>query len=154
MRDIENIIEDGVAALERLLREAFDAGIAHGHQWAKDELRARVDSVFNETPPQPETHVLTAKGGLFSVSGVRAEATITRAAPGTVKPTIIRLIQEANPHGISTDDLIENTGFKPNSVRGTVSTLQAEGIISKIENKWHITGNLLLQGAETNKGAV
>ncbi|MGC1863157.1 MAG: hypothetical protein WA733_19080 [Methylocystis sp.] len=64
---------------------------------------------------------------------------ITRATPGTVKPTIERLIEEAWG-GISTNDLIVKTGFKENSVRATLTTLGRDGFAEKRGDKWFKRG--------------
>ena len=155
MRDISEIIKDGSDALERLLREAFDAGVAHGRHSAVAEVRAKFDTILGGPAiPQP-TFTLEAEPGHFAISGAPAEVAVTRAAPGTVKPTILRTVIDANFSGITTEELIERTGFKATSVRGTVSTLQMDGAIKKIAGRWYSAESLLANdGTETNKGSV
>lgn len=53
-----------------------------------------------------------------------------RAAPGTVKPAILKLIKE-HPDGLSKSQIVNLTGIKPNSVRGTLWSLNQEGVIGK-----------------------
>jgi len=58
-----------------------------------------------------------------------------RAPSGTVKPAIKELIEKA-PNGIRASDIIERTGFKDNSVRGTLSALRAEGFAERHGEVW------------------
>lgn len=162
MRDISEIIKDGGAALERLLREAFDAGVEHG----REGLRAQLARLLNTTPPQPSflgsatnEYDREPPGNPINVTpetvARAAQHVMKRALPGTVKPTILKMIDDDHLFGISTEQLIERTGFKPNSVRGTVSTLQAEGLIEKFGTQWHSVKKAPdADGAEMNKGAT
>jgi hypothetical protein len=150
MRDISDIILDGGTALERLLREAFDAGVEHGRNDAVALLKQQIVGFLAN--PQP---TFLGSAAVPDTLDTETEEKQPRAAPGTVKPTIIRMITDGGLFGTTTEELIERTGFKPNSVRGTVSTLQSEGIITKHGDRWHTTEKILSESAaETNKGAT
>jgi DeoR/GlpR family transcriptional regulator of sugar metabolism len=55
--------------------------------------------------------------------------TSTKAPPGTVRPAIVKMIEQSP--GVSTEQILAATGFKENSVRGTLSTLHKEGKITR-----------------------
>lgn len=124
MRPISEIIKDGGSKVEALLREAFDAGVVAG----REDVRRQLEGFFSATSPLGEPEIVPAGRTIAPI--------VARAAPGTVKPTILQRIKDAKAIGLTTEELIEQTGFKANSVRGTVSTLQAEGMIQRMGNRW------------------
>jgi hypothetical protein len=134
MRRLGDILSDGSASLEALLKEAFDAGKAEAAAEMRAKMAVVIDNVSGgstDTPP----HEASSKAAKLLAS-VPTQVSEGRATPGTVKPHIISLISQAGSNGISTDELISVTGFKPNSVRGTVSTLQIENTIRRVGNRW------------------
>ena len=59
----------------------------------------------------------------------------TKAPPGTVRPAILNMIEQSS--GVSTEQIMTATGFKENSVRGTLSTLHKERKIARnAEGQW------------------
>lgn len=145
-RTLESIIADaipGADALRARLTEAFEAGRAQGKREASNEVRTKLvgffdnmeapDSVSVMTQVEGETHPLPAQSQLHTTNGARA-------TPGTVKPTIARIISAA-PDGLTTEDIVKQTGFKENSVRGTLHNLRTEKTIKKRENRW-FAGNI------------
>lgn len=122
MRELNEILKSGGVTLERLLREAFEAGVAAG----REDIRRQLQGFF-DAPSSRRGH-----------PAIVVAPSDVRAAPGTVKPTILRHIEESSFQGITTEELIAETGFKPNSVRGTVSTLQSERAIAKVGDKWFV----------------
>lgn len=142
MRSISDIIKDGGSKLEALLREAFEAGVVAG----RDDVRRQLEGFFTAPVSLGVSRTSTA----ISVGATTAH----RAAPGTVKPTILHSVAESNLDGVTTEGLIVMTGFKPNSVRGTVSTLQSEGSIRRIGDRWFATPVAELIEHQTNKGGV
>ena len=66
-------------------------------------------------------------GGVANIEG--------RAPVGTVKPAIKVLIENA-ANGIRATQIIEKTGFKENSVRGTLAALKAEGFAQRRGERW------------------
>jgi hypothetical protein len=56
-----------------------------------------------------------------------------KAPPGTVKPAILRMLDDS---ALSTEQIIRITGFKENSVRGTLSTLLKAGEIERNGGYW------------------
>jgi hypothetical protein len=136
MRQIGDILSEGRASIEALLREAFAAGRAE----AAAEMRAKMADMINSVTDIPMTGGASSSyiNARFNPNiGFSPPVTVERrASPGTVKPEILRLIREASAGGISTDELIAATGFKPNSVRGTVSTLRIEHAIERVGDRW------------------
>ena len=55
--------------------------------------------------------------------------------PGTVKPTILKLVMDT-PGGLPTEEIIAKTGFKENSVRGTLSGLLKLGQVFRSGKNW------------------
>lgn len=143
MRDISKIIEEGGSALERLLREAFESGVAHG----REEVRRQLEGFLGAPAPLPaRKEIVTAANDVHSPP---------RATPGTVKPSILQLVQDNDGcGGITTEAVIDKTGFKPNSVRGTLSTLALEKTIIKIGDKWRLVANAAQEGAVTDKAPL
>jgi len=126
MREIETILSDATAALRSLLEEAFKVGKAEGRREAAEEFKSKIAAVLGGEPAP----------SLASAPPVATPATEEgRATPGTVKPTIMRLIAEA-PNGLTTQELTERTGFKHNSIRGTLWTLKHEGAVLREDNRW------------------
>jgi hypothetical protein len=155
MRRLSDILSDGSASIEVLLKEAFEAGKAEAAAEMRAKMTAVLDSVAGSadasrnTPSgvSPRLAVAIVADDIMS----RVAAPERRAVPGTVKPEIIRLIRESGSEGVSTEDLISRTGFKPNSVRGTVSTLQLEHTIQKMGNRW-VSADLIEAAAVESPG--
>jgi hypothetical protein len=123
MDELEKIIEAATQDLRKRLQEAYAAG---GENVRRELLavlspgnRHHIDIAAVTASPKPS-------------GGER------RAAPGTVKPTILKLIEEASflDDGISAAEIIRKTGFKENSVRGTISTLRIEKVIEQRGDRW------------------
>jgi hypothetical protein len=160
MRDLKDILSSGSASIVALLQEAYDAGLASGKASAESDLKARVATLFELSPVEPTTATATATdhgaraatpkpADLVKDFGTALAQGSQRAAPGTVKPQILKLITD-HPLGFSTEELIAVTGFKPNSVRGTLSTLQSEGAIGKVEGVWATAQWILTEGAKAS----
>ncbi len=144
MRQLSDIISDGNAATEALLKEAFEAGKAAAAAEMRAKMAAVIDMVEGKgtfTKPGPRGLDVGSIGvgaivGSPLISAPSSALLEGRATPGTVKPAIVSLIKQAGGNGITTDELIEITNFKPNSVRGTVSTLHTEKTIRRIGDRW------------------
>jgi hypothetical protein len=110
--------------LRKLLEEAFEAGRADGKREITDLLSnvLRPQEIVPIGTPMPLLHAGIANGD-------------GRARSGTVKPAIKELI-EKSPNGIRASDIIERTGFKDNSVRGTLAALRAEGFAERHGEVW------------------
>ena len=127
MRTLKDILASGSASIEALLKEAFEAGKAE----ASSEMRARISAAID---------IATLSGPLATTSALppleQPASPEGRASPGTVKPALLSLIKHAGSDGITTDELVDYTKFKPNSVRGTISTLHGEHAIRKVGDRW------------------
>ena len=125
---IEAILSRSLAALRGVIKDAYNAGREDMRRELMALLSAsieRSDVVPKEEPPG---------------ANIAAQRSAARATPGTVKPTLLEMIAEATGlgTGVSTADLVRQTNFKENSVRGTLSTLRSEGKIEQRSDLWFI----------------
>lgn len=123
---IEKILTRATRDFRMRLEEAFEAG---GAKMRRDLLTAlkRDDVAFD----------VALRG--MSDSNVGQDKFGERAPLGTVRPTIQRLIARYD-HGISASEIIEQTGFKVNSVRSTLATLRREGLAERHGDLWVHSG--------------
>jgi hypothetical protein len=119
---IEKILALATQDFRRRLEEAFEAG---GATMRRDLLAAL---------QQDDVALDIALRGLTDAN-VEQETFGRRAPSGTVRPTIRRLIARYKD-GISTSDIIKQTGFKVNSVRSTLATLRREGLAQRSGDLW------------------
>lgn len=131
MRTLESIISEAAESQQAAIREAFEAGRAVGQQEASADLMAKITGLLSANQarqtvlPDPVPHPPSPQ----------AEASDKRAPTGSVKPAIAKVIAES-PKGVTADEIVGLTGFKPNSVRGTLWTLGNEGTIVKRQGRW------------------
>lgn len=135
-----------------LLRQAAELGFEHGKQTAAAELRQKVVSALElgaeagaanmaaslgalAIEPQTEHSVSRPDLVLRTSDGRTMHVEVKRAAPGSVKPIVERMVRE-HP-GLSVDDIQGRTGIKRNSVRGTLWTLSTEGIVERRDDGWY-----------------
>jgi hypothetical protein len=107
----------------RALAEAY----AIGREDMKRELMAVLSP---SSPDRARTSV-----GLGIKNPAIVPHAVGKLPPGTVKPTILKLVMDA-PGGISTEEIISKTGFKENSVRGTLSGLLKLGQVFRSGKNW------------------
>ena len=130
-KDIQNV---GRIAMDDAIFQAYNAGLSEGRREA-EELRAKMAAILG-TPMMSPGEIATVSVGDMAIASDQLEASVVpRVTPGTVKPGILKIIHET-PSGITTKDIIARTGFKPNSVRGTLSTLATENAIAKQGDLW------------------
>jgi hypothetical protein len=98
------------------LKEAYDLG--------RDDMRRELMVVLGAP--------VSTTGGSLGANDVRR--TDAKAPPGTVRPVILAMIKRAD--GLLTEQILKETGFKENSVRGTLSTLQKQGEIERAAGRW------------------
>ena len=148
MRQLDEIASDVPGLIQPLLSEAYEAGRKAGYQEASAALKAKLFGVLKDGSDEvalPTESSFLSEGG--SVSGDEPDSALTmsdrttprRATPGSVKPAILKYLSDSRG-GLSVDDIVTATGFKPNSVRGTLWTLGNEGSASKRLGKWFISG--------------
>jgi IclR helix-turn-helix domain len=118
---IENILSRATQDIRKQLEEAFEAGRAT----ERDGMKREIVAFLSHKEPSPD----------IALAGSSAAISVGRASPGTVKPAIMALIKKA-PKGIRTAEIIERTGFKENSVRGTLSTLRRKGFADQRGSLW------------------
>ena len=119
---IEKILALATESFRKHLKEAFEAG---GAKVRRDLLAALA---------QDDVALDIALHGLTDTIGEQEEFGL-RARLGTVRPTIMRLI-ERSKDGISASEIMQKTGFKVNSVRSTIATLRREGLVEKSGSLW------------------
>lgn len=132
MRDLNDIISASTGALGALLQEAFEAGRALGRTEAAADLKAKISGLLG-------SDVASVTGTVAAPVSRTVEPSVSsekRATSGSVKPTIARIIAEAVDTGLTTEEVVTITGFKPNSVRGTLWGLGNDGLAVKREGRW------------------
>jgi len=135
--DFDTIALDAADALRPFLEKAFEAGRAVGREEATAELRARLSDLvgpLEAAPTAPEPKRVFASGS-FTLPRYGAPAEGARATPGTVKPAIFNLIR-SHPNGIRQDDIRRLSDVKANSIRGTLYSLQKDGVIERRGERW------------------
>lgn len=148
-RELAAIISDAATSLRPLLQEAFEAGRRVGHDEgrrdASEELRSRLSGIFEETSGQgkPEIHPAEA---VRSPSAVVSD--VERAPVGTVKPMVLKMLRE-NPSGLSVAELTARTGFKKNSVRGTLWGIKQDGDAERRGERWFAIAKERAAGLES-----
>lgn len=137
MSDLESILSSATEVLRPLLTRVYEAGLERGRHEGAEALRAKLSDILQSDPSDPVQQSAPERKTPFEVrKGVPVVP--SRAAPGSVKPFILDLI-EKRP-GLSANeigDIAERSGIKPNSVRGTLWTLGNEGSIEKRDGKWY-----------------
>jgi predicted Rossmann fold nucleotide-binding protein DprA/Smf involved in DNA uptake len=97
-----------------------------GREEASADLKAKIAGLLSGEPPK--TIKLVASDLLVGSD--------KRAVSGSVKPTIERMIAESGRKGVTAEEILKATGFKPNSVRGTLWTLGSNGFAVKRNGRW------------------
>lgn len=130
MTDITDAYREAAEAIKPAIDAAFKRGYAAGVLAAQENFLKALSQIdttyFPEIAPAAQTSV-----GHFE-RALTQKSSDARAIPGTVKPTIIRLLSQ-HPGGLTTKRIAEITGIKQNSVRGTLWNLQQENEVSKSE---------------------
>jgi hypothetical protein len=131
-KELTDIMADTAEGFEAVLRRAFEAGRIHGRRQAARAFRERlmrvVDPDLEEEGLAPDAQSSGAPTAVEQPSGARA-------VPGSVKPAVERTVRD-NP-GLTTEQIQARTGFKINSVRGTLWALSAQDkTIEKREGRW------------------
>ena len=119
--ELDKLASRASADLTRLLREAYEIG----REDMRRELMALLSPSRNDAPPL---------GPVYDTNASDPAVPRTKAPPGTVRPAILRLVEQSA--GVTTEHIIRTTGFKENSVRGTLSTLAKEDRIERRLNEW------------------
>lgn len=136
--ELDAIVLDATSALRPLLERAFEAGRAVGRREATTELRARLSDAIGPIMSQNEILELARQGdgaGVSVFDSMPTNQASSRAAPGTVRPAILALVQ-SHPQGIRREDIERLSGVKGNSVRGTLYNLQKDGFVMRRGRHW------------------
>jgi len=114
---LENLASEAAPHITRLLEKAYTIG--------RDDMRRELMALLS--PSRGSDGI--AMTGTVSDANVIVARTSTKAPPGTVKPAILHMIENSPP--LLTEQIISQTGFKENSVRGTLSALYKGGKIER-----------------------
>ena len=135
MRTLDSIISAATETLRPLLQEAFEAGRDVGREEATADLKSKIVGLLSAGQNASQDAAEPVVAPDLDVTSDK------RATQGSVKPTIIRMIVEAAKAGLTTNEITKLTGFKLNSVRGTLWTLGKEGLAVKREGRWYPADN-------------
>jgi IclR helix-turn-helix domain len=116
-RQLEELISLAAQDARKLIEAAYEAGRA--------DMRRELFVILSDNKQPPE----------IAVTDSDDEMRVVRAPSGTVKPQIKAMIANAD-NGIKVSEIIEKTGFKDSSVRGTLSALKAEGFAERRGELW------------------
>ncbi len=129
MISLAEIQEDFSKSASAAFEAAFEAGRVQGRKEALAELQTHMAGFF-QMPTQMTTQ---ADSGVMS--DIANSANEGRAAPGSVKPVVHRMLKSA-PNGLTTSEIAGRGGFKFNSVRGTLWALGQEGHAENRDGRW------------------
>ena len=126
---VATVAKAALASFQEAMQQSFDKGHKEGYAEG-----------FDAGFVAAQKEIMAMISGIGRRHGVekienkqiqqKIEADDERAAPGTIKPAILKIIQE-HPEGLSKSQIVIMTGIKPNSVRGTLWSLNKEGEITK-----------------------
>jgi hypothetical protein len=120
---IERLASRASADIARLLEEAYNIG--------REDMRLELVTLLSPSRGNDNANI----GEASVIGGTPSLRTAEKAPPGTVKPRILKIIEDA-PSGLRTEQILSVTGFKENSVRGTLSNLSKEGKIERRGEYW------------------
>ena len=149
MRDLHAILSASIEAIRPLLREAYESGRAVGQEEASGVLREKITNFLSTEIDKPDHSPEPV--AMVPHSG-------KRAAQGSVKPRIVKMLEDSDD-GLEIEQICRLTGFKHNSVRGTLWALSKEEVAVRREGRWfHVakasdgTSSQLLQTEELSPG--
>jgi hypothetical protein len=130
MRTIEDIVSDILG----LVHEAHEIGKDEGAAVMRANLAAFLQVGAHDRPTTDNNGSATG-----TTAGASTDSQKDKAQKGTVKPGIVKLINDT-PAGLTQDEIIERTGFKSNSVRGTLYTILTEGLVQRRSGRYFPLG--------------
>jgi hypothetical protein len=137
--ELETIIQSAEASIRRLLIAAFEAGEKTGRETAAKELASEmagfVANISKSLGRAPDA-ALASDGDRSRRQTSHPPVMADRAAPGSVKPVILKIIKHSEGTGKTLREIERETGFKYNSVRGTLWQLQQNGEIEKVGDEY------------------
>jgi hypothetical protein len=118
---LNRLSAQATADIESIIRKVYEMG--------REDMRRELMALLS-----PASGDAVAVVGEVHVPNIANARTSTKAPPGTVRPAILKMIEGSS--GVSTEQILDATGFKENSVRGTLSTLAKEGRIERHLKTW------------------
>ena len=139
-RDISQIHAEGSEGITLLIQEAYEAGRIAGAADAKRRFQSKLASLLSDgsdvAPTADDLPESEQPSSLPEKTSELVQHTSKRASPGSVKPQVAALVAKYID-GISAEMIAQVTGFKFNSVRGTLWTLGNEGVVERQGSKWY-----------------
>src|SRR5208337_332374 len=126
------IVEAIRPKLAAALRAAFERGQHVSDSRYADKI-AQASRLLNELSNN-HPDIVDADGPDIPIGSAWTRPTAERAALGTVKPRILELVSRDIGASISE---IEAIGLKPNSIRGTLYSLQKDDKILRSGDRWY-----------------
>ena len=132
MRTIEEVVSDILGLVHEV------------HEIGKDEgaavMRANLAAFLQVGADRQTTDIHNGSAtGTQTAAGTSSDYQKDKAQKGTVKPGIVKLINDT-PDGLTQDEIIERTGFKSNSVRGTLYAILTEGLVQRRSGRYFPLG--------------
>jgi len=132
--ELDHLLENAMAEVAKAMHAAFNAGKESGLQEARTELAEKLSSMIGSIAShKPERSLISSAGERPPTDRPSQK----RAPQGSIKPALLRAL-EPYPLGLPASDIVASTGFKENTVRGTLRQLLAEGKVLKRNNFWLI----------------
>ncbi|WP_143132141.1 hypothetical protein [Methylobacterium sp. 174MFSha1.1] len=142
MRELTDILSELASHQARLMTEAFEAGRAAGRVEATADILHKIGTILPTGPVvAPMLPIASeAKGEaarpIAPPPAFGGGEDTGRATPGSVKPRVAQLVSERP--GITTRQIEDATGFKLNSIRGTLWALHAQDhVIERRNGGWY-----------------
>lgn len=132
---VDRFFEKADAVLKQLSDGIYKTGYDAGWKAAVEEMNGKLASMLGRKKSDL-AHLFIPEGESAQSPAPEPEQSDDRAAPGTVKPAILKIIRE-HPEGLTKKQIIEMTGIKPNSVRGTLWQLGTQDNLIRSDNgRW------------------
>jgi hypothetical protein len=126
---VDKIVSDIMSAIRPALTTAVRDSIERG----KEEAYASFPAIVKEATRLLSGLHEESKSDI-PIGSVWQQPATERAALGTVKPKVLALV--SRDIGASITE-IEAIGIKPNSIRGTLYSLQKDGVIRREGDRWY-----------------
>jgi hypothetical protein len=130
--DMDRLLVDLLAGVEEAAKKFYTAGLNEGRKLATAEMAVKLSNVIGGVIPPSPPDAKMQPAGLSSQEDRRK-----RAPQGTIKPALLKALTDYQA-GLSSSDLVALTGFKENTVRGTLRQLLIEGAVEKRGQFWAV----------------
>lgn len=116
----------------RAITDAYNAGFQAGYEKSTLEMRNRIAGVLSE----PAQGIVPPPSSGGRLAGIPLPE--RRAPRGSVRPTVVKALEEYGEPGLTALEIAIRTGANENSVRGMLNALAHEGVTEKRGDLWVI----------------